>query len=124
MLWFSKHKKPVDKTIVDLTIQDFYANKIVIKTDWWLSWCDPVPNLVWARSRTYSDGTADASFDGLHCYGFENERYAGLYLSEDEFTRLATFDEYDEADINVKVAQLIPPTWSDETITFDYVGKY
>ena len=119
MYWFSKPKKPVEKTA-----QDFYAYKALVKTEWWLSSCDPSPDLLWARLRVFSDGTADAAFDSTHSYGFDSETYAMYYLSEDEYIRLTTLDEEDEIELNVQASQLVPPIWPDKSDSFQYIGKY
>lgn len=119
MLCFSKHKRPVDSTI-----QDFYANKTLAKTDWWISDGSVFPDLYWARSRVFSDGTADAAFDSTQVFGFENETYAGYFLAEDGYIRLATFDDEDELFLEIKTEQLTPPIWPHESDFFRYIGKY
>ena len=66
----------------------------------------------------------DAAFDEADVYGFDDRKYAGYFLAEDEYTRLATLDAQDETNIGAKAPDLIPPTWSDTPTRFHYLGTY
>jgi hypothetical protein len=64
----------------------FYEGKTLTKVEWWLSYCSEYPDLLWARLRVFSDGSADAAFEELKVYGFDSREYASYFLSEDEYT--------------------------------------
>jgi len=52
---------------------------------WWLHDCDPTA-LTWARLRVFDDNTSDACWNnGGTLYGFDEPRYAGYFLAEDEY---------------------------------------
>ena len=102
----------------------FYADKTIAKVEWWISSCCKFPELYWGRLRVFSDGTADAAFDEADVYGFDDPKYAGYFLAEDEFIRFARMDAQDEENIGAKAAELTPPTWSDTTAQFHYLATY
>lgn len=104
--------------------QAFYANKTIIRVEWWVSYCTEYPDLGWARIRELSDGSADASFDEKNVYGFVNSTYAANFISEDEFWRVENLDNDDLAELGAEGVKLCPPSWSDRGSTFVYVGKY
>jgi len=102
---------------------EFYAGKTVATTEWWLSQVS-FPALYWGRLRVFSDGSADATFDGRVVAGFESREFAGFYLAADEFTRLATLDAEDEADLGRPASTLVPPEWPERPESFKYLGTY
>ncbi len=105
--------------------RSFYEGKTLAEVEWWLSYCSEYPDLSWARLRTFSDGTADAAFDESKVYGFDERKYAGYFLREDEYMPLISMDEQDEAGLGVKKAEVSPPTWkNDATAEFEYLGTY
>lgn len=106
--------------------RSFYEGKTVAKVEWRLSDCSEYPNLLWARLRVLSDGSADAAFFGESLvYGFDREEYASYFLSEDEYIPVDSMDEEDEANIGVKRADLSPPAWPDDAdAEFKYLGTY
>jgi hypothetical protein len=102
----------------------FYAGKTVSEVEWWISSCCQFPELYWGRLRVFSDGTADAAFDEEDVYGFDDRKYAGYFLAEEEYTRLHTLDAQDEQNIGVKSSELTPPTWSGTPERFHYLATY
>ena len=104
--------------------QKFYAGKTVTRVEWWISWVCHYPELYWGRLRVYSDGTADAAFDESDVFRFDDQKYAGYFLGEDEYTPLENLDAQDEQNIGANVSELIPPTWSDTSARFHYLGTY
>ncbi len=105
--------------------RSFYAGKTLAKVEWWLSYCSEYPNLAWARLRVFSDGSADAAFDESKVYGFDDRKYAGYFLGEDEYIPIDSMYEQDEADIGVKESDISPPTWEDDARSeFEYLGRY
>ncbi|MDE0866665.1 MAG: hypothetical protein OSA98_23020 [Rubripirellula sp.] len=96
-----------------MTKHDFYRNKQVRETEWWLHSCD-LPVQKWARLRVFNDGTADSCFgpnDTL--FGFDNRDYAGYILSEDEYIRLNDMDREDEDEYGIVLMNIVPPTWPE-----------
>jgi hypothetical protein len=77
------------------TAKEFYNNCQVEKVNWWLSYCHNYPDFFWARLRLFSSGKADVMFqDENIIYGFDNEEFAGYFISEDEFIEFnENFDE-------------------------------
>jgi hypothetical protein len=51
------------------------------------------------RLRVFSDGSADAAFDESKVYGFDDRKYAGYFLGEDEYMPLNSMDQQDESDV-------------------------
>jgi hypothetical protein len=102
----------------------FYSGKTLSEVEWWISSCCEFPELYWGRLRVFSDGTADAAFDEADVYGFDDPKYAGYFLAEDEYTPLSTLDAQDKANIGAKASELTPPTWSDTPTRFHYLGTY
>lgn len=91
-----------------------------------MSDCD-LPALVWARLRIFSDGSADACWEnGGKLYGFDDPCYAGYFLSEDEYRRLAGFDADDEREYGIPFTELpVLPLWIDSAQqAFKYFGTY
>jgi hypothetical protein len=116
---------PHDAASSTLGQADFYLNKTVMATEWWLEDCI-FPNLHWARLRVFSDGTADVTFcEGGIRYGFVNQEGAGSFLSEDEYTRFVDLDADDEQAYGILFTALTPPQWSDDDHQpFRYIGTY
>lgn len=109
------------------TAKEFYQNCEVIKVQWWLSWVNEYPDLYWARLRTFSNGKADVLFqDESNSYGFDNEEFAGYFISEDEFIRFENIDEEDKNDLEIPKEVLIEtPDWRDKEVkNFEYIGTY
>ena len=110
------------------TRADFYRDKTVVATEWWLCSCS-VPNLVWARLRVFNDGTADACWaEGSTLYGFDRREFADFFLAEDEYTSFngpAGWDAEDERETGVIAASTKTPGW-EETASqpFEYLGVY
>jgi hypothetical protein len=103
----------------------FYEGKILAKVEWWISYCSEYPDLAWARLRVFLDGSADAAFDESKVYGFDEEKYAGYFLGEDEYMPLDSMNEQDEADIGVKKSDVSLPVWADDVrAEFEYLGTY
>ena len=108
-----------------MTKNDFYRDKRVRETEWWLHSCD-LPTLQWARLRVFNDGTADSCF-GPHeiLFGFDNRDYAGYFLSEDEYIRLNAMDHEDETEYDVVLATIAAPEWPElDDQDFKYLGTY
>jgi hypothetical protein len=106
---------------------EFYQNFKVEKVEWWYSWCHEYPNLFWARLRTFSNGKADVLFqDENKTYGFENEEYAGYFISEDEFSRFEHLDDEDKKDLQIPLDIVIEtPDWGNKEVrNFEYIGNY
>jgi len=101
----------------------FYSGKTITKVAWWISPC-PYPELYWGRLRLFSDGTADAAFDEADVYGFDDSKYAGYFLSEDEYTPLESLDAQYAEHLGVRVSELTTPTWSETPTRFHYLGTY
>jgi hypothetical protein len=102
----------------------FYSGKMLSEVEWWISSCCEFPELYWGRLRVFSDGTADAAFDEEDVYGFDDRKYAGYFLSEDEYIRFSRLDAEDEAKLGAKASELTPPTWSDTPKRFHYLATY
>lgn len=119
-----------------MTKAEFYRGRTVAIKQWWLHDCDLPDRLQWARLRVFDDGRADACFDPTErLYGFDCERYAGYFLSEDEYIR---FDHIEDEDIRLRsinaedelkyyslLRSAQPPNWetsSDQS--FEYLGTY
>jgi hypothetical protein len=112
-------------SIDKLTKQQFYdAAGPVVSVEWYLMDCD-LPELNWARMRVYANGFADACWeDGGIVYGFIQSNFAGFFLNEDEYRRLSTMDADDEQEFGIRLAEITPPTWSDDVEWFEYLGTY
>ncbi len=108
-----------------MTKADFYAGKQLSSVEWYLSHCC-LPKLTWARLRVFSDGTADACWeDGGILYGFDEQLYAGYFLGEDEYVRLAGMDAEDELEHGIPFSKLCIPMWTDPAEqAFTYIGTY
>src|SRR5262245_35465149 len=97
-----------------MTKAEFYRGKQVASTEWWLHDCD-LPGFTWARLRVFADGMADACWeDGGTLYGFDEARFAGYFLSEDEYRRIADMDAEDEREYGIRFTEVSPPTWLDQ----------
>jgi hypothetical protein len=108
-------------------VEWFYQNAEIVKVEWWLSWCHEYPDLFWARLRIFSDGKADVLFqDGNKLFGFDNEEYAGYFVSEDEFGKFENLDEEDKTFLKIpKDTNIQTPIWkNNEVKNFIYIGKY
>lgn len=116
---------PHDAPPSTLSQTNFYHNKTVMMTEWWLEDC-AFPDIHWARLRVFSDGTADVTFrEGDLLYGFMNQESAGYFLSEDEYMRFASLDADDEQAYGIPLTALTPPQWSDDDHQpFHYIGTY
>jgi hypothetical protein len=90
--------------------------KEVETTEWWLMW-GHFPNLNWARLRVFTDGSADVfDMDGA-AHEFPNAEEARMFLAEDEFSELSSFDEEDEREWGMALRSLTPPAGaSDEEL--------
>lgn len=103
----------------------FYKGKTPTEVEWWLSSCSEYPTLAWARLRVFSDGSADAAFEELKVYGFDDRKFASYFLSEDEYISFDSMDEEDEMDIGAKRVDIAPPFWGEHPHTeFEYLGSY
>jgi hypothetical protein len=105
---------------------DFYSGKVVGKVLWYLHDPSLPEELVWARLRVFVDGSADSTFslDGP-LYGFDSEIFASFILAKDEYRCFSRFDEEDEGDFGIRVADLEPPNWHDpDNKPFEYLGIY
>jgi|GEM_PF-1579561 len=100
----------------------FYKSRTVIKVEWWISYVCEFPEPYWGRLRVFSDGTADAALEESKVYGFDDQRYAGYFLSEDEYTRLEGIDEEDAKNIGINPSEISPPLWENEDFSFEYLG--
>lgn len=108
-----------------MTKADFYKNKSVIETEWWLN-VESLPDLVWGRLRVFSDGTADACFaEGVTLYGFENREHAANLLATDDLARFSNWGEEEEEEYGISLAEIQPPNWVDTPDQdFEYSGSY
>jgi hypothetical protein len=102
----------------------FYEGKTLVKVEWWISYACKFPDLYWGRLRVFSDGSADAAFDESTTYGFDDRKFAGFFLAEDEYTPFAILGGDDEDLIGAKASQMLPPTWSATPAKFEYLGTY
>jgi hypothetical protein len=102
----------------------FYEGKMVTEVEWWISYVCKSPELYWGRLRVFSDGTADAAFDEETVYGFDDRRFAGYFLAEDEYTPFEALDGDDEVSIGASRSQLSPPMWKEQPSRFKYLGTY
>lgn len=77
--------------------------------DSWYLMYSSLPDLNWARLRVFTSGLAEV-FD---CDGrttrFASREEAKLWLAEDEFQALETFDAEDEEEYGVRFADVAPP---------------
>ena len=110
----------------EISQDEFYCSKSVVRVEWWLHDCDLPDRLTWARVRVFSDGSADACFgEQATLYGFRDEDNAGYLLSEDEYVRLSSLDELDKKPYGVAWASPIPPRWSEQANQrFEYRGTH
>lgn len=108
-----------------MTKAEFYKNKSVAETEWWLN-AESLPDLVWARLRVFSDGTADACFaEGVTLYGFENRAHAANLLATDDFSRFSDWGEEEEDEFGISLAKIELPHWVDSPDQdFVYTGTY
>src|SRR5688500_2617190 len=78
-------------------------------TDSWYLMYSSLPDLNWARLRAFTSGGAEV----VDCDGrttrFANVDEAKLWLAEDEFQSLETFDSEDEEEYGVSFADIEPP---------------
>jgi len=103
---------------------EFYKNKLVVRTEWWLHSCE-LPDLRWGRLRVFNDGTADSCFEeGGTVYGFENEQYASYFLSEDEYVQFESIDPEDEEEYGIQRARIALPEWPSQDQEFEFLGTY
>lgn len=105
----------------------FYQDAKVIKIEWWYSDCNEYPDLFWARFRKFSNGKADVLFQGEEkSYGFENDEFAGYFLSEDEFNTFEDIDEDQRNHLKIPAGVLIEtPDWENKEVNnFEYIGTY
>jgi hypothetical protein len=83
-------------------------------TDSWYLMYSSLPDLNWARLRVFASGRAEV-FD---CDGrttrFANVEDAQLWLAEDEFQALETFDSEDEEEYGIRFADVAPPREQNE----------
>ena len=102
----------------------FYEGKTLNEVEWWISWA-AIPDLYWARLRVFSDGSADAAFDESSVYGFNDRKYAGYFLGEDEYSPVSELDDEDQKRLPAEITDLSPPNWIDsKTAKFKYLGEY
>ncbi|MEQ1830444.1 MAG: hypothetical protein ABL921_31085 [Pirellula sp.] len=108
-----------------MTSDEFYRDKTVCLTEWWLDSCS-LPEQHFARLRVFNDGTADSCFgpnDKL--FGFDNRDYAGYILSEDEYMRVSYLDEDDATEYGIVLGDITPPVWPEDSHQdFEYLGTY
>lgn len=113
--------------VTKLTSKEFYQGCEVEKVQWWLSYCHEYPDLFWARLRKFSNGKVDVLFqdEGIS-YGFDNEEFAGYFISEDEFSKFENIDKKDRNDFKIPEGVLIEtPDWKNkEVIDLKYLGTY
>lgn len=112
--------------VPNMSKADFYFGKKVARVLWYLHDPDLPVKLKWARLRVFADGSADSTFSPAGpLYGFDDESYASYILTEDEYVCFSKFDEEDEAEAGIRVADVKPPTWNDTADTpFKYLGIY
>ena len=83
-------------------------------TDSWYLMYSSLPDLNWARLRIFASGIAEV-FD---CDGrttrFASVEDARMWLAEDEFQALDTFDSEDEQEYGVRFADVTPPSEQNE----------
>lgn len=83
-------------------------------TESWYLMYSSLPDLNWARLRVFASGPAEV-FD---CDGrttrFASVEKARLWLAEDEFQALETFDAEDEEEYGVRFADVKPPREQNE----------
>ncbi|XXY12674.1 hypothetical protein WME88_30885 [Sorangium sp. So ce216] len=80
---------------------------------WWLD-TSGLPDLLWARLRLFSDGTAEVlDLDGKRTQ-FRTEAEARELLREDEYQRVDLLEQADVLDAGVQLATLVPPEADDD----------
>src|SRR5436853_7477172 len=88
--------------------QAFYKDKYPIKTEWWLD-VSGLPEIRWARLRTFNDKTADACYGEKETiYAFENREYASRMLAEDDYVNFDSIDSEAEREYGITVETMKP----------------
>ncbi len=106
---------------------EFYQDQTVSEVKWWLADGLLYPKLHWARLRVFSNGKADVLFeDEDKSYGFENEEFAGYFLSADEFIDFDSLDDEDRNFLEIPPEiKINVPDWAGKEVEkFEYIGKY
>ncbi len=108
------------------TIYTPYKDQEVIEIKWWFhDYADSI--FYWARLRVFSNGQTDVLFENEDkLYGFENEEFAGYFLSEDEYMSFDKLDKEDLIDLEVPKGTILElPKWENKKAKyFEYIGKY
>ena len=75
------------------------------------------PDLNWARLRVFTDGSADVfDMDGV-THEFSDVEESRMFLAEDEFSKLGSFDEEGEREWGMALRSITPPSGaSDEEL--------
>lgn len=110
-----------------MTAAEFYQDLKIVEIEWWYACYLKYPDLFWARLRKFSNGKADVLFQGEDkSYGFENDEFAGYFLSEDEFSTFEDIDEDQKNDLKIPTGVLIKtPDWGNKEVkNFEYIGTY
>jgi hypothetical protein len=89
----------------------------VSEVEWWLSDCS-LPDLLWARLRTFHDGSADILHSDATLERFDARDDAASSLSEDEYIDLEGCDFSDRPEF-----QSLPTIWPPEVATEDMAGR-
>ncbi len=108
-----------------MTSDEFYRDKTVCMTEWWLDSCS-LPEQHFARLRVFNDGTADSCFGpNAKLFGFDNRDYAGYILLEDEYIRVSDMDEEEANEYGIVLDDIKLPVWTEENHeVFKYLGTY
>jgi hypothetical protein len=83
--------------------------------DSWYLMCSSLPDLNWARLRVFGSGHAEVFDCDGKTHRFTSKETAHLWLLEDEFQRLESFDAEDEAEHGIKFADITPPQAQDDS---------
>lgn len=79
----------------------------VLELEWWIMDCG-LPDLIWARLRSWTDGTADVLTTGGELDRFPSRDEAVSWLCEDEFRDLEVFNQ-GEFEIGLDLPFIWPP---------------
>jgi hypothetical protein len=110
-----------------LTKAQFYsAAGVVARVEWLLRNWELPSKLVWARLRSFSNGSADVCYEeGGPLYGYIDATDAENFLRQGEYWRPSSWSAENEQAFGVRRSELPQPAWQDNPdAAFEYVGDY